>query len=421
MRDDKDRVNVEQKRQIEGWLQDLAEKGDPDAAEVLAEGYEGGGPFSKNVELAQKYYGLAEKPGTKYTERFNALRLQLSGSPITVEGRVQGGIGAFGGETTGWIIHLDEPVTLGEGKVVKQLEVSSKKLDASLEGESLRISGTLRWFRGVEVGDRMIVDADQIVPQNPLPEGQVYSKDKVRMIFPPETTLAQVDRTLSPLGTYAEAQGEKDGSGNLEYIVRLTYGMTVEEVAERFSGEGPVLRTLKVPEEKDGGGYVAPTLPGECPCDIPVTVVGSIWKGVEDGPYPGQLIHLYHFLKFGQVYVMMALLHPNIETVQVNDFVKLTGMLHIPEGAFPKAVFKTDSVEVYDKEGQHLVDRLTHSRKFAPGLVLVGFKGTASPETVKAALAGIGKGTAQDLQKHSFKVRLKKGMTVKEALEKTGQ
>jgi TPR repeat protein len=422
LRDDKDRLDSAQKRQIEGWLQGLAQKGDLDAAQVLAEGYEGGGPFSKNIELAKKYYALAEIPGTKYTGRFNALRLQMNGSPITVQGRVRGGIGSIGGETTGWVINLDQPVTFGEKKVITQLEVGSKKLSKDLEGEPLRIIGTLRWFHGVEVGDRMVVDAYQIEPQEPLPEGQVYSKDKVRMTFLPQTTLAQIDWTLSPLGTYEETPGENDGSGNLGYTVRLTYGMTVEEAAERFNGGGPVLSTLKVPEEKgeDSGGNasVTPSPTDEHPSDIPATLVGSIWKGVENGPYPGQLIHLYSFLKFGKTYVMMALLHPNIGTVQVNDFVKLTGILHIPEGAFPKAVFKTDSVEVFDKEGQHLVDSLTRAGKYAPDLVLVKFKDNIPSSTVKTLLSELGTGTHRDPQRRSFRIKLKKGMMVKAALKR---
>jgi hypothetical protein len=66
---------------------------------------------------------------------------------------------ASGGETTGWLVGLDQEQELG-GATVKQVEVDPRpnKIDlAPFADKSVEISGTLTTVSGVERGDRHVL------------------------------------------------------------------------------------------------------------------------------------------------------------------------------------------------------------------------------------------------------------------------
>jgi hypothetical protein len=87
---------------------------------------------------------------------------------ITVTGKL-GRVMAIGGESTGWSIHLDHPVTVKE-KEVDSLEIDyakAKKL-VKLENREVKASGKLEHRHGVETGDRLVFEVSSIreVKQN---------------------------------------------------------------------------------------------------------------------------------------------------------------------------------------------------------------------------------------------------------------
>ncbi len=79
---------------------------------------------------------------------------------VTVVGKIQTGIVAIGGETTGVLIRA-KGITweLELGRDVKKLTTA-----AGLDGKLGRVTGSLERKQGVEIGERWIVTVDSIVP-----------------------------------------------------------------------------------------------------------------------------------------------------------------------------------------------------------------------------------------------------------------
>ncbi len=87
---------------------------------------------------------------------------------IIVTGKL-GRVMAIGGESTGWSIHLDHPMTVKE-KEVDSLEIDYAKAKrlAKLENKEVRASGKLTHRHGVETGERLVFEVSSIqeVKQN---------------------------------------------------------------------------------------------------------------------------------------------------------------------------------------------------------------------------------------------------------------
>ncbi len=59
---------------------------------------------------------------------------------------------AVGGETTGWVIELDEAVNL-EGKLYSRIDVESQSINfEEYRDEHVEVSGEIKWREGLERG-----------------------------------------------------------------------------------------------------------------------------------------------------------------------------------------------------------------------------------------------------------------------------
>lgn len=80
-------------------------------------------------------------------------------------GLLRGGVSAIGGETTGWVLRLDEPVSIGVGPVVSSLEINADRVLESakaFDGRRVRITGTLVDKKYVERGVVRVLVAGEI-------------------------------------------------------------------------------------------------------------------------------------------------------------------------------------------------------------------------------------------------------------------
>ncbi len=162
LQDFKNQMSSTEISDIVGWLQKKADQGHIDAAYYLARSYEEALGVPQNIELAKKYYEVSEAPNSKYEKELDLIRLEVEGNPITVQGILKGGLAAIGGETTGWRINFDQPVTIGENKVVKWMDVEPKQLSMDMSDKKVCITGVIHWIKGVEIRDRIEVIPRQI-------------------------------------------------------------------------------------------------------------------------------------------------------------------------------------------------------------------------------------------------------------------
>lgn len=87
---------------------------------------------------------------------------QKAQEEITVTGKLSR-VMAIGGESTGWSIHLDHPMTVKE-KEVDSLEIDyakTRKLE-KLENKEVKASGKLTHRHGVETGERLVFEVSTI-------------------------------------------------------------------------------------------------------------------------------------------------------------------------------------------------------------------------------------------------------------------
>ena len=85
---------------------------------------------------------------------------------VTVVGKIQTGIAAIGGETTGVLIR-SKNITweLELGRDEKKLKTA-----AGLDGKLVRVTGTLERRKGVEIGERWIVTVESLAPAGKQPK-----------------------------------------------------------------------------------------------------------------------------------------------------------------------------------------------------------------------------------------------------------
>jgi len=81
---------------------------------------------------------------------------------ITVTGKLIRAL-AIGGESTGWVIQLESEISI-DGKPVNSIEVDSHEIKEfkKLENKRVEASGKLSHRRGVETGNRPILDVSSI-------------------------------------------------------------------------------------------------------------------------------------------------------------------------------------------------------------------------------------------------------------------
>lgn len=87
------------------------------------------------------------------------LQAQTEMQKITVMGKLTR-VMAIGGESTGWAIEVDSGVTI-DGKELHSVEVSYKKIAKleKLENKRVAATGRMAHHKGVETGDRMVLEA----------------------------------------------------------------------------------------------------------------------------------------------------------------------------------------------------------------------------------------------------------------------
>lgn len=93
-----------------------------------------------------------------------SLQAQTKEQAMTVTGRLNRSM-AIGGESTGWSLDLDSPVTVA-GKQVRSLEIAYSQGEVldKLVNQQVRVKGKLVQRHGVESGDRMVLQASTIKP-----------------------------------------------------------------------------------------------------------------------------------------------------------------------------------------------------------------------------------------------------------------
>ncbi len=83
----------------------------------------------------------------------------------TFLGTLQGGMSAIGGETTGWVLRLDEPFTSAKGKSLSSLEVSIERVSETAKafnGRRVRVTGLVVEKKYVERGMVSVLMASEM-------------------------------------------------------------------------------------------------------------------------------------------------------------------------------------------------------------------------------------------------------------------
>jgi hypothetical protein len=97
----------------------------------------------------------------------NAPDPKLAPGPVEVAGKLQTGMMAIGGETTGTILSVPDQGTFELD--VKGNEELEKAVD-SLKGKMVKVTGTLTVKEGVEIRERRIIKVDTLVVAPAAPE-----------------------------------------------------------------------------------------------------------------------------------------------------------------------------------------------------------------------------------------------------------
>jgi len=90
------------------------------------------------------------------------LQAQLAEQEITVTGKLVRAV-AIGGESTGWVLDLEAPTSIG-GTQVRSIQVSYRNTAklAKLENKRVKASGKLTHRQGVETGEQPVLDVSSI-------------------------------------------------------------------------------------------------------------------------------------------------------------------------------------------------------------------------------------------------------------------
>ncbi len=95
------------------------------------------------------------------------LQAQTDVQKVTVMGKLTRAM-AIGGESTGWAIEVDPGVTI-DGKELHSVEVSYKKTAKleKLENKRIAATGKMDHRKGVQTGDRMVLEATSVREAQP--------------------------------------------------------------------------------------------------------------------------------------------------------------------------------------------------------------------------------------------------------------
>jgi|GEM_PF-4205922 len=150
-----------EKTQMADWLLKYGDKTHAAmAAGALAWIYEEDAGLPDHIAKAKKWYAKAEAISGNYEpDGENILRLDVNGKSITVQGVLAGHLGGVG-PNTGWEIYLDKPVTLGDKRILKDLQVvSAPRIQDLWDDRPVQIEGTIDWKSvGQWGGIRLIPD-----------------------------------------------------------------------------------------------------------------------------------------------------------------------------------------------------------------------------------------------------------------------
>ncbi len=80
------------------------------------------------------------------------------GEKVALTGKLNGGMMAIGGETTGWRLTY----STGKGKAVLEVDMSAIKDSASIDGKEVKISGSIILKSYVERGAVLILKAGKV-------------------------------------------------------------------------------------------------------------------------------------------------------------------------------------------------------------------------------------------------------------------
>jgi len=147
-----------------------------------------------------------------------------------------------------------------------------------------------------------------------------------------------------------------------------------------------------------------------------VTVSGLVNSPVLTGSNPFQTVQLDSPITLINKPFKGMLLCPIQKIDRYMPYAKISGNLHWV-GIRPQ--MRIEEIKFIHDQGSHLVNSLTLKRNYVPGMILVKFKDDISDQVIKNILSKIGKAQpfSQKFIKNDYSVKLKKGMTVRAALQ----
>ncbi len=146
-----------------------------------------------------------------------------------------------------------------------------------------------------------------------------------------------------------------------------------------------------------------------------VTCWGFIGNQLTHGSETTQRLELEKPVTLGNP-IGALLLCPIQKTETYMPYAKITGNIHWTGW---RPMLKINSVEIIQDQGSHFIDHITEASQYVPDMVLVMFKEDTPENVMSEILSKMGDSTplAQRLLKNNFSIKLRKGMSVKDALK----
>jgi TPR repeat protein len=123
---------------------------------------------------------------------------------------------------------------------------------------------------------------------------------------------------------------------------------------------------------------------------------------------------------FDQPVTLGGMSHQEIQLCpvqKIDRFMPYTEIRGRLQWQWNRPALKVDSVKVIEDQGRHLVEHLTRG-EYVPDEILIKFKEGVSKSEMDKILMEIGFAKSQSWSADTFSVKLKRGLTVKKALEK---
>ena len=135
----------------------------------IAHLYEAGQGVKKDHQEALKWYRLAAEQGDPNAQRYldnletETARLNVNGSPITIQGDLMVRFGSVSGGATAWVIVLDQPITFGNEKFVNAMEVDMKGWGPGFYKKEVQMTGIVNWSRDIDRQDHIVLEPHQML------------------------------------------------------------------------------------------------------------------------------------------------------------------------------------------------------------------------------------------------------------------